>query len=114
MSVSDEKGKLLVKCFGGCHQERVIEALRAKGLWPSAKGHNFKKGKGNISAGKGCNTATPPGLTLEELAKAKRFHVDGPKGLTAWGVAQQKYCGATVIRIPYFATDGQEIAVRYR
>jgi putative DNA primase/helicase len=26
-------GKVLVKCFGGCLQERVIEALKSRGLW---------------------------------------------------------------------------------
>ncbi|MCZ6763350.1 MAG: virulence-associated protein E, partial [Alphaproteobacteria bacterium] len=37
LSVSEgEDGKLLVKCHGGCSQESVIAALRARGLWPSA------------------------------------------------------------------------------
>ncbi|MGQ9689201.1 MAG: hypothetical protein ACUVXF_10505 [Desulfobaccales bacterium] len=92
----------------------MIEALRERELWPTREYNFVKKGKRNISAGNPRNSATPPGLTLEELAKAKGLQIDGPKGLTAWGVAEQKYCGATVIRIPYFAPDGQEIAVRYR
>lgn len=29
-----ERGKVLVKCFAGCDQQAVIEALRARGLWP--------------------------------------------------------------------------------
>ena len=78
------------------------------------KGIEFKKGRGYKSAGKERNAATPIGLTLEELAKVKGFPVDGPKGLAAWGVAQAKQHGATVVRIPYFSPDGQEVAVRYR
>jgi len=35
LSLADgEGGKVLVHCFGGCEQERVIEALRRRGLWP--------------------------------------------------------------------------------
>jgi hypothetical protein len=32
----------------------------------------------------------------------------------AWGVAQGKQLHATVVRIPYFSVNGQEVAVRYR
>lgn len=36
-SITDSPdGKVLVKCFSGCSQEAVIEALRARGLWPAA------------------------------------------------------------------------------
>jgi len=35
-SVSDVNGKTLVKCFSGCTQEGVINALRDLGLWHSA------------------------------------------------------------------------------
>ncbi|MBM3744856.1 MAG: hypothetical protein FJW34_03545 [Acidobacteria bacterium] len=35
MSLADgEGGNVLVHCFGGCEQARVIDALRMKGLWP--------------------------------------------------------------------------------
>jgi len=35
LSISEgEGGKLLVKCFAGCKQEAVIDALRSCGLWP--------------------------------------------------------------------------------
>lgn len=33
LSVSWQRGKPLLHCHGGCSQEAVIEALRAKGLW---------------------------------------------------------------------------------
>lgn len=114
LSLTEKDGKVLFHCFNGCSQEAVLDAMKEKDIWPPVNGNDSKKGRGNKSAGKGRNTATPPGLTLEELAKAKGLQIDGPKGLTAWGVAQQKYCGATVIRIPYFSPDGQEVAVRCR
>lgn len=37
-SVSDEDGKILVKCHVGCSQEQVISALKARNLWPSRTG----------------------------------------------------------------------------
>lgn len=45
LSITDgDKGKLLLKCFGGCEFPRITSALRARGLWaggsiaPSADG----------------------------------------------------------------------------
>jgi putative DNA primase/helicase len=35
LSISDgDDGKILVKCFAGCTQTSVIDALKGKGLWP--------------------------------------------------------------------------------
>src|SRR5262245_32731488 len=34
LHVDFRDGKVLVRCFGGCAQERVIDALRERGLWP--------------------------------------------------------------------------------
>ena len=31
-----QDGKLLIKCFAGCEQDRVIAALKVRGLWPEA------------------------------------------------------------------------------
>ena len=37
LSVSEgQDGKLLVRCHGGCSQESVISALKARDLWPQA------------------------------------------------------------------------------
>jgi putative DNA primase/helicase len=33
LSISDADGKVLVRCHAGCDQERVIAALRSRGLW---------------------------------------------------------------------------------
>ena len=114
LSVTEKNGKILVKCFGGCSQDQVIAALKNKRLWPSSDGNHSKKEKRNKSSGKGRNTATPPGLTLEELAKAKGFQLDGPMGLKAWGVAQATQRGATVVNIAYMNEAGEVAAVRRR
>jgi hypothetical protein len=34
LSITDRGSKLLIHCHGGCDQRAVIEALRARGLWP--------------------------------------------------------------------------------
>jgi hypothetical protein len=34
LDITQKSGKVLVKCFGGCAQENVIESLRGRGLWP--------------------------------------------------------------------------------
>lgn len=36
LSVEEKDGKVLVHCHAGCEQATVIEALRERGLWPSA------------------------------------------------------------------------------
>ncbi|MBI4515348.1 MAG: hypothetical protein HY699_05975, partial [Deltaproteobacteria bacterium] len=36
LSVTERDGRLLVRCHAGCNQSVVIEALRARGLWPDA------------------------------------------------------------------------------
>ena len=38
LSVTEKDGKILVYCHGGCPQDRVLSALKEKGLWPSGKG----------------------------------------------------------------------------
>lgn len=37
LSISDRDGRVLVHCHAGCDQERVIHALRSRGLWPDAE-----------------------------------------------------------------------------
>jgi hypothetical protein len=70
----------------------VIEALRNRGLWPERR-----------EAG--------GGLTLEELAAAKRLP---PGFLTRLGVCNVRLGGRPAVSVPYFDPDGNEAAVRYR
>lgn len=50
LSVSNGGGKILVKCFGGCPQDRVIGALKEKKLWPSSNGNGTQAHKPRIVA----------------------------------------------------------------
>jgi len=34
LSIREQGGKLLVHCFSGCAQSEIIDALKARGLWP--------------------------------------------------------------------------------
>ena len=102
LSVNEQDGKILVKCHGGCPQDRVISALKEKGLWPSKNG-------GYKSIGKPCNRATV--LTLAELSAAKKIPLES---LRKWGLADQKYQGAARVQIPYMNESGEVGAVRYR
>lgn len=54
LQVSQNNGKILVKCHAGCSQDRVIEGLKARGLWPSRNGDRSETQR--------------QGLTLENLA----------------------------------------------
>ncbi len=107
LSISDEKGKLLVKCFGGCPQEAVIEALRAKGLWPTKK--SSKQGEKKKSS----DAAAPAGLTLAEFAKAKQL---APAFLATHGVFQATGKGGPYLVFTYRDHEGREIkeSVRFR
>ena len=43
--VSDINGKILLKCFAGCTQEEVINALRDLGLWHTASRDQINRRK---------------------------------------------------------------------
>jgi AAA domain len=81
-------GKVLLKCHAGCTQSAVIEALRARGIWPQ-----------------------PNGLTVAELAAAKGL----PESLLREsGFADDEVSGRPVIRMDYRGTDGEVLCIRYR
>ncbi len=44
-SVSDNNGKILLKCFAGCTQDQVINALRDSGLWHTASRDQINRRK---------------------------------------------------------------------
>ena len=92
LSVTNGGDKILVKCFGGCDQRRVIEALKARNLWPSRNGAGAR------------------GLTLADLAGAKRVPMES---LNKWGVSNVEYKGRPAVHIPYRDLGGQ-ITSRYR
>jgi hypothetical protein len=134
LSVSEKDGKLLVKCFGGCPQEAVVAALKDRDLWPDAKqrhgegtrtsGERWNRGTGgrksaNGGGSGGSTTGSTPkskmepgtGLTLAELAAAKKLPLDLLRGL---GLADQKFKGSPRVVIPYMTEAGEVAAIRYR
>ncbi len=94
LAVTNGGGKILVKCFGGCSQDRVIAALKTRDLWPSRNGDG----------------AQPQGLTLADLAGAKRLPAES---LKKWGVTDTAYKGRPAVKIPYRDLEGK-ITDRFR
>lgn len=40
LGVAERGGRMLVRCHAGCSQAAVLDALRARGLWPSRRPHD--------------------------------------------------------------------------
>lgn len=95
-----EDSRVLLRCFAGCDQERILFALEARGIGPS-----------DLFADRDRGTATRRSCTLQGYAEAKRLPASFLKDL---GLAEISYSGAPALRIPYFGQDGQEKAVRFR
>lgn len=79
LSVTNGGGKILGKCFGDCEQNRVIDALKARNLWPSRNGDGARS------------------LTLADLASAKRLPIES---LKKWGVSNFNYKERPAVHIP--------------
>ena len=75
LSVSENNGKILVKCHAGCSQDQVISALKEKELWPSGNGNRRTKGKKELVATYGYKDAA--GILLFEVCKFR--NPDGSK-----------------------------------
>jgi hypothetical protein len=96
-SISDNNGKILVKCHAGCSQDQVISALKENGLWPSGNGNGLTKGKKELVATYGYRDAA--GTPLFEVCKFRNS--DGsktfsqrrpiPSGGCVWGLRAGKY-----------------------
>lgn len=87
------------KCFA-CGEKGGLREL-AEHLGVRVAGLHSESGGNNASSS----------LTLEDYAKAKKLPTDF---LTGIGLKTQKLSGRTVVRMPYRAEDGVEVAVRYR
>ncbi len=89
LSITARNSKVLFHCHVGCGQEAVLAVLRDRGLWRES----------------------PAGLTLDELAAAKRLPVAFLKSL---GVRTIYERGIPRVRIPYLNETGEETNVRFR
>jgi putative DNA primase/helicase len=43
LSIKDKNGKILVHCHAGCEQDAVVDALKARGLWPDPEEHTGRR-----------------------------------------------------------------------
>jgi len=108
LHVSDEHGKVLLKCFGGCLQDAVISALRDRGLWPDTIGEGVSAAPKPL-----VHSSTPTsGCTLTQYAAAKKLPVDFLEKL---GLADMSYMSRPAVRFPYIDVDSSTIrSVRFR
>lgn len=80
LSVRDgSNGKVLVKCHAGCSQDAVIEALRARGLWPDGSKTPTKKFE-KTDAEPEYDSTTVAHALFRSLAKTKEQPVAYLKG----------------------------------
>lgn len=90
LSVGEMNGKTLLKCHAGCSQGAVIDALRARGIWPPLE---------------------TIGLTVAQLAAARHL----PETLLRdSGFIDDEVNGRRVVRMDYRDADGKVSCVRYR
>jgi hypothetical protein len=110
LSIKEVDGRILVKCFAGCE---LVNILKPLGLEPQDlfldNTHATAGIGGDASIGKGCQRVN--GVNLVTLAEAKHLPVDFLKSL---GVGDFKYNRRPAVRIPYYAEDNVEVAVRFR
>ena len=101
-----------MRCFAGCEQGQVLEALEGRGI---SRAELFTAGG---DEGRGGTPIPPNGAatvqrscTLEAYAEAKRLPAEFLKRLS---LSDASYAGRPAVRIPYLAGDGTEGAVRFR
>jgi hypothetical protein len=124
-----QDGRVLLKCFAGCPTDAIVGALGLKfgDLFAEAPegragaiGTREKKDDNppvsHATVQRSPKPAPQAGPSLEECtlaayAEQKALPLDF---LMRLGLRDQKYQGFAAVRIPYFAPDGTETAVRYR
>ena len=90
---------------------RAAELLKRGELIRERSRRKRRGERGDIPPEQRCNGATPAGCRLADYASAKRLPIEFLRSL---GLADITYQGAPAVKIPYFAKDGSETAVRFR
>jgi hypothetical protein len=105
-----EDGRVLLRCFAGCGQDRVLAALAEKGV---GKADLFANGGAGRERGEGDATLRDRAhaCTLAAYAETKGLPVASLQNL---GLSDTHYMGRRAIRIPYLDEDGAEAAVCFR
>jgi hypothetical protein len=135
-----DDGRALLKCHGGCATQEIVNALELEmanlfddggrgerapfaSRKPFEHSNTSQQSSNKSSASNqserskgGCSNLldsnTPPsGLTLAQYADAKKLPLDFLRGV---GLSDMPYQGSPAIRMPYFAEDGTQAAVRFR
>ena len=117
------EGKVLLKCFAGCRVEDIVRALglEVSALFDDQRGgpspSGGRQGRQADQVGPrlvavGGKLVDPtPGLTVEELAAAKRLPVEL---LSELGVGTVNYFGPPAVQVPYIDESGEIAGIRYR
>ncbi len=106
INVGDDDCALL-KCHAGCGVEAIVAALdlKMKDLFTK------KGGEGSFIPSDNTSTRQRLGCSLAQYAEAKRIPADF---LTSVGLRDFNYLKHPAVRIPYFGTDDEAAAVRFR
>ncbi len=107
-----EDGRVLLRCFAGCGQDQVLDALEDRGVGRAELcAARNRAGRGGGISIPSNRTATVQPCTLEDYAEAKDLPV---ALLEQLGITDARYSGKKAVRVPYLDEDGSEVAVRYR
>ncbi len=103
LSIDERDGKLLLKCFAGCPNEAVTDALKARGLWQSSVG----EGRSNTSdatqdatsesrikaARKIWNQTGPAGRLISAYLRSRAITLPAPAALRQMGALEYPRSG---------------------
>jgi hypothetical protein len=101
LSIEEKDGRVLVRCFAGCDQHAVIDALRARGLWPASNNRARPRHGGRIVTR--YEIRDPDGRLVavhvrEDGPGGKSFRWEGPDG-------RRGLDGLRVTELPLYAVE---------
>jgi putative DNA primase/helicase len=108
LSLTDEQGRILVHCHAGCEQSAVVDALKARGLWPDPEDHTSRRIVATY------DYSDEAGKLLYQVCRfePKDFRPRFPDGLGGWiwkkAPNQVLYCLREVLENPIvFVVEGE-------
>src|SRR5262245_59277022 len=84
LSIQEKNGKMLLHCHGGCAQRNVIDAVRARGLWPERERREHPPEWGRIV--RSYDYTDEEGVLLYQVCRfePKTFRPRRPDGMGGW------------------------------
>jgi hypothetical protein len=116
-------GRVLLKCYAGCRVEDIVRAIglelsalfdgEGAGSTPSGarQARQVDQAGPRLVAVDGELVDTSSGLTVEELAEAKRLPAEL---LVRLGVETVHYFGQPAVQVPYIDETGEIVGIRFR